>query len=210
MVLRFLNSIFLLQKYNLDFVIDLHASSSMLGVFIQGNSYDSVYRYERHIVFPKMLAQNMPDFSQAQTFYNADLDKEGTAIRYYLTSCLFKGGIISTCIFSLVPFSNKGVVILECILVPNWKYQYVLMNLPRESNLPQLTSTYLQAKVEMLSMHTFFHDGTKVKTTFENKPPLLMFIPSKFQCLVMSKRQTWTPQILSQFTLILKKTVSLH
>ena len=49
------------------------------------------------------------------------------------------------------------------------------MNLPRESNLPQLTSTYLQAKVEMLSMHTFFHDGTKVKTTFENKPPLLMF-----------------------------------
>ena len=76
-----LNSIFLLQKHNLDFVIDLHASSSMLGVFIQGNSYDSVYRYERHIVFPKMLAQNMPDFSQAQTFYNADLEKEGTARR---------------------------------------------------------------------------------------------------------------------------------
>ena len=119
MVLRFHNSIFLLQKYNLDFVIDLHASSSMLGVFIQGNSYDSVYRYERHIVFPKMLAQNMPDFSQAQTFYNADLEKEGTARRYYLTSCLFKGGLISKCIFSLVPFSNKGVVILECILVPN-------------------------------------------------------------------------------------------
>ena len=48
---------------------------------IQGNSYDSVYRYERHIVFPKMLAQNCPDFSQAQTFYNADLEKEGTARR---------------------------------------------------------------------------------------------------------------------------------
>ena len=41
-----------------------------------------------------------------------------------LTSCLFKGGLISKGIFSLVPFSNKGVVIFECILVPNWKYQY--------------------------------------------------------------------------------------
>ena len=72
------------QKYSLDFVIDLHGSSSMMGIFIQGNSYDSVYRYERHIVFPKMLAQNCPDFSQAQTYYNADIEKEGTCRRYSL------------------------------------------------------------------------------------------------------------------------------
>lgn len=32
------------DKHQLDFVIDLHASSSMMGMFIQGNSYDSVYR----------------------------------------------------------------------------------------------------------------------------------------------------------------------
>jgi len=62
-------------------VIDLHASSNMMGIFIQGNSYDSVYRYERHIVFPKMLIQNCPDFAKNQTFYNADLEKEGTARR---------------------------------------------------------------------------------------------------------------------------------
>ena len=28
-----------------------------------------------------MLAQNCPDFSQSQTYYNADLEKEGTARR---------------------------------------------------------------------------------------------------------------------------------
>ncbi|CAB4059873.1 AGBL4 [Lepeophtheirus salmonis] len=30
----------------LDFVLDLHASSNLMGCFIQGNSYDSVYRFE--------------------------------------------------------------------------------------------------------------------------------------------------------------------
>ena len=69
------------ERHNLDFVIDLHASSSLMGIFIQGNSYDSVYRYERHIVFPKMLAQNCPDFDPKQTYYNADLEKEGTTRR---------------------------------------------------------------------------------------------------------------------------------
>ena len=53
----------------------------MNGIFIQGNSYDSVYRYERHIVFPKMLAQNCPDFHPGNTVYNSDLEKDGTARR---------------------------------------------------------------------------------------------------------------------------------
>ena len=65
-------------------MLDLHASSAMHGVFIQGNSYDSVYRYERHIVFPKMMKNNCPDFSVDQSYYNADLEKEGTARRYIL------------------------------------------------------------------------------------------------------------------------------
>ena len=70
------------QKHPLDFVIDLHCSSSLHGIFVQGNSYDSVYRNERHSVFPKMLAQNCPDFILNNTMYNADPDKEGTARRY--------------------------------------------------------------------------------------------------------------------------------
>ena len=111
-----------------------------------------------------MLAQNMPDFSQAQTFYNADLEKEGTARRYYLTSCLFKGGLISKSIISLVPFSNKCEVILE------FMYFGPKLKIPALMNLIQPTSTYLQAKVEILSMYVYlFHDGTKVKTTFSLK-----------------------------------------
>lgn len=51
-------------------------------MFVQGNAYDSVYRYERHIVFPKLLSQNCPDFAQNQTIYNADLEKEGTTRRW--------------------------------------------------------------------------------------------------------------------------------
>ena len=54
----------------------------MNGIFLQGNSYDSVFRYERHLVFPKMMKNNCPDFSVDQSFYNADLEKEGTCRRY--------------------------------------------------------------------------------------------------------------------------------
>ena len=50
-------------------------------IHFQGNSYDSVYRNERHSVFPKMLAQNCPDFNLTQTMFNADPEKEGTARR---------------------------------------------------------------------------------------------------------------------------------
>ena len=43
-------------------VFDLHASPSLMGLFVRGNSYDSVYRFERHMVLPKILAQNCPDY----------------------------------------------------------------------------------------------------------------------------------------------------
>jgi hypothetical protein len=48
---------------------------------VQGNSFDSVYRFERHIVFPKLLANNCPDFEQSNAMYNADGDKDGTLRR---------------------------------------------------------------------------------------------------------------------------------
>ena len=74
----------LFQKFQLDFVIDLHANANLKGLYIMGNSYDSVYRYERHVVFPKMMAQNCKDFSKENTIYNADEEKEGTARRYIM------------------------------------------------------------------------------------------------------------------------------
>ena len=66
----------------LDFVLDLHISTALLGFYIIGNAYDSVFRNERHIVFPKMLAQNCRDFSSQNTMYNKDGDKAGTARRH--------------------------------------------------------------------------------------------------------------------------------
>ncbi len=43
-----------------------------------------MYRYERHLVLPKILAQNCPeDFSQTNTIYNANPQKCGTARRQY-------------------------------------------------------------------------------------------------------------------------------
>lgn len=56
------------------------------GLFIYGNSYDDVYRFERHIVFPKILAQNCADFSTENTIYNANPTKAGTARRYFCNS----------------------------------------------------------------------------------------------------------------------------
>ncbi|XP_023345018.1 cytosolic carboxypeptidase 6 [Eurytemora carolleeae] len=66
----------------LDFVLDIHISNTMLGLFILGNAFDSVFRNERHIVFPKMMAQNCKDFSHENTMYNKDPDKQGTARRH--------------------------------------------------------------------------------------------------------------------------------
>ena len=39
------------------------------------------FRNERHIVFPKILAQNCMDYSSENTMYNKDIDKAGTARR---------------------------------------------------------------------------------------------------------------------------------
>ena len=125
------------EKHNLDFVLDLHASSSMMGIFIQvlknlgifyylifyidnilhsfqGNSYDSVYRYERHIVFPKMLAQNCPDFDPKQTFYNADLEKEGTTRRNLCMEIGEKTNVYSLEV-SMFGYEEKGLDIAEGI-----------------------------------------------------------------------------------------------
>ncbi|XP_063220353.1 cytosolic carboxypeptidase 6 [Bacillus rossius redtenbacheri] len=71
------------KEIDLDFVLDLHAHSSLLGVFMYGNTYDDVYRYERHIMFPKMWAQNTEDYVTANTMYNRDPAKAGTARRHF-------------------------------------------------------------------------------------------------------------------------------
>ncbi|XP_055604992.1 cytosolic carboxypeptidase 6 [Uranotaenia lowii] len=69
--------------YQVDFVIDIHAHSSLTGAFIYGSTYDNVYRYERHLVFPKLFASKCEEFSQDHMMFNADDRKSGTARRYF-------------------------------------------------------------------------------------------------------------------------------
>ncbi|KAM8706313.1 hypothetical protein ACLKA7_010570 [Drosophila subpalustris] len=70
------------DTYQIDFVIDLHANSSMHGCFIYGNTYEDVYRYERHLVFPRLFASNAQDYVAEHTMFNADDRKAGSVRRY--------------------------------------------------------------------------------------------------------------------------------
>ncbi|XP_049535259.1 cytosolic carboxypeptidase 6 [Anopheles darlingi] len=72
------------QCYQVDFVIDIHAHSSLTGTFIYGSTYDNVYRYERHLVFPKLFATKCEDFCQEHMMFNADDRKSGTARRNFV------------------------------------------------------------------------------------------------------------------------------
>ncbi|XP_037091173.1 cytosolic carboxypeptidase 6-like [Pollicipes pollicipes] len=69
------------KSNGLEIVLDLHAHASLFGCFVYGTTYEDVYRYERHIVFPKLLSQNAEDFSPINTIYNRDPLKLGTARR---------------------------------------------------------------------------------------------------------------------------------
>lgn len=62
--------------------MDIHANSSLKGCFVYGNTYEDVYRYERHIVFPKLLSTTADDYAQTNSMFNADTSKAGTARRH--------------------------------------------------------------------------------------------------------------------------------
>lgn len=70
------------QTYQVDFVIDIHAHSSLHGSFIYGNTYEDVYRYERHLVFPRLFNTNAKDFVPEHMMFNADERKAGSARRF--------------------------------------------------------------------------------------------------------------------------------
>ncbi|GJQ68556.1 hypothetical protein Trydic_g14409 [Trypoxylus dichotomus] len=73
------------KDFQLDYVVDIHSHSSLTGCFIYGNTYEDVYRYERHTVFPKILATVSDDYVANNTMFNADINKIGTARRYLCT-----------------------------------------------------------------------------------------------------------------------------
>ncbi|XP_045119371.1 cytosolic carboxypeptidase 6-like [Portunus trituberculatus] len=95
----------------LDLILDLHAHSSLLGTFIYGNSYDDVYRHERHIVFPKMLSHACEDYCHYNTIYNRDPAKGQTA-RRWLCSHLKDSINVYTLYTSIYAYTNtKGAIV---------------------------------------------------------------------------------------------------
>ena len=61
-----------------------------LKIGLQSSSHNwifvlNTYRFERHVVFPKIMAQICPDFSMENTIYNDDESKVGTVRRYFCT-----------------------------------------------------------------------------------------------------------------------------
>ncbi|XP_013776221.2 cytosolic carboxypeptidase 6-like [Limulus polyphemus] len=75
------------KEDDLSLYLDLHAHTGLLGTFVYGNSYDDVYRFEHHALFPKHLSNCAEDFSSESTVYNRDPGKSGTS-RRSLTSLL--------------------------------------------------------------------------------------------------------------------------
>nr|XP_027234485.1 cytosolic carboxypeptidase 6-like [Penaeus vannamei] len=95
----------------LDLVLDLHAHSSLLGTFIYGNSYDDVYRHERHIVFPKMMSHACEDYCHDNTIYNRDPSKAQSA-RRWLCSNLKDSTNVYSIHTSIYGYRNsKGVIV---------------------------------------------------------------------------------------------------
>lgn len=60
----------------------MHSNTSLSGCFIYGNTYDDVYRYERHLVFPRLFASYASDYSTNNMLFNVDEKKYGCARRY--------------------------------------------------------------------------------------------------------------------------------
>ncbi|CAH2104424.1 unnamed protein product [Euphydryas editha] len=69
------------KTMQLDFIIDIHADVSHEGVFVRGNSYDDVYRFERHAVLPKFLGMRVEAWKPELCLYNADSLAAGSARR---------------------------------------------------------------------------------------------------------------------------------
>lgn len=67
---------------DLDFFIDIHAHSTLNNCFMYGNVYDNEERFERQMVFPRLLYTNADDFSMSSTSFNRDALKAGTGRRF--------------------------------------------------------------------------------------------------------------------------------
>ncbi|TRY70572.1 hypothetical protein TCAL_08721 [Tigriopus californicus] len=108
------------ENSTLDFIMDFFGNTTLTGMFVQGNASDSVYRFERHIVLPKLMAQNCPDFETANVMYNDDPEKAGTARRFFWSTI---GG--ETNVYS-VEVSQHGFSLEDGTIQPYSEEDYLI------------------------------------------------------------------------------------
>ena len=70
------------EELDLDFFIDIHAHSTLTNGFMYGNIYENEERFERQMVYPRLLYANAEDFSMSNTSFNRDAMKAGTGRRF--------------------------------------------------------------------------------------------------------------------------------
>ncbi|XP_076245217.1 cytosolic carboxypeptidase 6 [Calliopsis andreniformis] len=180
------------SKMPLDCVLDLHAHTNATGLFVYGNTYDDVYRYERHIVLPKLLAQRAEDYEIGNTMYNQDSHKAGTA-RRYLCSFLKEHvncysievsmyGYNRKTTPGIFPYTEEGYYRVGRNLARVFLDYYKLMGLipaglpdqpstkrSRQSRLryrvlrePRPRTSRTPAPIHFASIHEYFHEETEV------------------------------------------------
>lgn len=73
------------QGENVDLYLDLHASVTSVGSFVEGKKFDDVFRMEKHLLLPKLLGKITPDFDPENCVYANEPLRPGTPIRYGTT-----------------------------------------------------------------------------------------------------------------------------
>ncbi|CAB3250426.1 unnamed protein product [Arctia plantaginis] len=76
------------KHVQLDFIIDIHADISHEGVFVRGNSFDDVYRFERQAVLPKFFGTRIEAWRPEACHFNADQVVAGSARRALQTGAI--------------------------------------------------------------------------------------------------------------------------
>lgn len=66
----------------MDLFLDLHASVTSVGSYVEGKKFDDVFRMEKHLLLPKLIGKITPDFDPENCVYANEPLRSGTPIRY--------------------------------------------------------------------------------------------------------------------------------
>lgn len=86
-----------IQGENVDLFLDLHTSVTSIGSFVEGKKFEDVFRMEKHLLLPKLLAKITPDFQAESCIYANEPLRPGTPIRSGPKRRLIPASAINRC-----------------------------------------------------------------------------------------------------------------